>query len=173
MNCDHAGLVEGLTRKQQQYLRRGRRMASLFPKGSRFFSHVNRVVFGLTRGRIGAEMLGVPVGLLTTTGRNSGRARTVPIVYLDEGTHFLVAPSNSGLDVPPAWYLNLRAQPTAKVCTRTGTDRVVARELTGYELDEAWKRLTMHNPLLGGYQSCTKRPIPVIALERQENQGPG
>lgn len=132
MNCDHAGLVEGLTRKQQQYLRRGRRMASLFPKGSRFFSHVNRVVVGLTRRRIGAEMLGVPIGLPTTTGRNSGRARTVPIVYLDEGTHFLVAPANSGLDVPPAWYLNLRAQPTAKVCTRTGTDRVVARELSGY-----------------------------------------
>lgn len=158
--------LEALTNKQQDYVRRGNRMASRHPRGARFFSRANRVLFRLTKGRVGGEMLGVPIGLLTTTGRNSGRARTVPVVYLDEGSRFLVAPSNSGLDVPPAWYLNLQAHPVAEMRTRAGTDSVVARELTESELDEAWGRLLAHNPLLGGYQSCTERQIPAVALER-------
>jgi F420H(2)-dependent quinone reductase len=121
---------------------------------------------GLAGGRLGWTMQGVQVGLLTTTGRRSGRTRTVPVVYLDDGSRFLVAASNVGLDAPPAWCLNLRAQPNAELHTRTGSEHVVARELTESERDEAWGRLLEYNPVLGGYQSCTGRQIAVFALER-------
>jgi F420H(2)-dependent quinone reductase len=165
-----AGL-EGLTRKQQNYFLRGRRMALRHPKnGPRMFSNANRTVFRLTGGRFGSTLVGVPVGLLTTTGRSSGHSRTVPIIYLDEGSHFLVAASNSGFDAPPAWYLNLRADPSAEIRTRAGTSHVVARELAGPEREEAWRRLVAHNPFVVAYQSCTQRQIAVLALEQRQSQ---
>lgn len=142
-------------------------MAQRYPKGARLFSNANRALIRLTGRRLGGTMQGLQVGLLTTTGRRSGRTRTVPVICLDDGSRFLVAASNSGLDTPPAWCLNLRAQPNAEIHTRTGSERVVARELTDSEREEAWGRLLEYNPALGGYQSCTERQIALFALERR------
>jgi MGT family glycosyltransferase/deazaflavin-dependent oxidoreductase (nitroreductase family) len=163
--------LRGLTPKEQNYFRRGRRMALRFPWGPRLFSKSNRALFQLTGGRLGGRLVGVPIGLLTTTGRHSGRSRTVPVVYLDNGSRFLVAASNNGFDSPPAWCLNLQAHPNAEMRIRTGTERVVARQLTDSEHEEAWPRLLEHNPVAGAYQSCTERQFAVFALERLQKQG--
>ena len=159
-----------LTPKQQRYVRQGHRMAQRHPKGGHLFSDVNRALIRLTRWRLGGSMQGVKIGLLTTTGRHSGRARTVPVVCLEDGPRFLVAASNSGLDSPPAWCLNLRAQPDAEMRTRAGAERVVAYELNGAEREEGWSRLAKYNPVLGGYQACTGRRIALFALERPDRQ---
>jgi deazaflavin-dependent oxidoreductase (nitroreductase family) len=163
---DNAVDLEGLTRKQQNYFRRGRRMALRFAWGPRVFSKSNRALFRFSGGRLGARLLGVPVGLLTTTGRRTGRSRTVPVVYLDDGSRFLVAATNNGFDAPPAWYLNLQAHPNAELQTRAGTERVLARQLSDSEREEVWPRLLKHNPVWGAYQSCTEREFAVVALER-------
>lgn len=160
--------LKRLTPKELAYFQSGRRMSQRFPQGPRLFSRANRVLFRLTRGRLGGTLLGAPVGLLTTTGRRSGRNRTVPIVYLDDGSRFLVVASNSGFDAPPAWLLNLRAHPGAEMNTRSVAERVVARELTNPEREEAWPRLLEHNPMWGAYQSCTERQCAVVALERAQ-----
>jgi hypothetical protein len=59
------------------------------------------------------------------------------------------------------------SQPSAEIHTRTGSERVVARELTDSAREEAWGRLLEYNPALGGYQSCTERQIALFALERR------
>src|SRR5580658_6921583 len=133
--------LKGLTPKEQNYFRRGRRMALRYSWGPRLFSKSNRALFRLTGGRLGGRLLGVPVGLVTTTGRRSGRSRTVPVVYLDDGSRFLVAASNNGFDSPPAWCLNLRASSNAELHTRAGNERVVAHELSESEREEVWPRL--------------------------------
>jgi deazaflavin-dependent oxidoreductase (nitroreductase family) len=94
----------------------------------------------------------------------------VPVVYLDDGSRFMVVASNSGLDSPPAWYLNLRAHTEAQIRTRAGIEHVVAHELTALESEKAWPRLLKHNPMWGAYQSCTERPSAVVSLERIQNQ---
>jgi deazaflavin-dependent oxidoreductase (nitroreductase family) len=167
-----ADSLKGLTRKEQNYFRRGRRMALRFPRGPRLFNKVNSALFRLSGGRLGGRLVGVPVGLLTTTGRHSGQSRTVPIVYLDDGSRFLVTASNNGFDAPPAWCLNLHAHPNAEMRTRTGTERVVARQLTDPEREEVWPRLLKHNPVAGVYQSCMERKFAVFALERLQKQEP-
>ncbi len=43
---------------------------------------------------------------------------------------------------------------------------VVAHELTDAEREEGWSRLLAYNPVLSGYQACTKRRIALFALER-------
>lgn len=165
MSNSTEGLRE-LTRKEQRYFRRGHRMAARFAWGPRLFSNANRAVFQLTGGRLGGTMLGVPIALLTTTGRHSGRSRTVPVVYLADDARFLVVASNNGFDAPPAWLLNLQVDPHAELQTRTGTERVVARRLTDSEREAIWPRLLKHNPMWGAYQSCTERPLAVVVLER-------
>jgi F420H(2)-dependent quinone reductase len=158
--------LEGLTPREQNYFRRARRMALRFSWGPRLFSGANQILFRLTGGRLGGTLLGIPIGLLTTTGRRSGRNRTVPIVYLDDGSRFLVVASNSGFDAPPAWLLNLRVHPNAEMRIRAGVERVLARELTDLEREEVWARLLEHNAMWGAYQSCTDRQCAAVALER-------
>ena len=127
----------------------------------------HRLAFRLTGGRLGGSRRGVTCGLLTTTGRRSGRARTVPIMYLADGDRFLVVAANSGFDPAPAWYLNLLADPSATLRTARATFDVVARELTPDERDASWEKVVRFNPLYGAFQACTDRTIAVLSLTRR------
>jgi F420H(2)-dependent quinone reductase len=144
------------------------RLSRLLPKLS---GRANRAVYRFSGGRVGGAKRGIPIGLLTMTGRRSGKSRTVPVMYLDDGTRFLVVASNGGFDAPPAWYVNLKADPRAAFRTRSGTAKVVARDLTDAERTDVWGRLVLHNPLWGAFQSCTERQTTVVALERSQPDG--
>lgn len=52
--------------------------------------------------------------------------------------------------------------------TRSGTEPVVARELTHSEREHAWSKLLKLNPICRAYQSCTGRQFAVFALAVQE-----
>jgi F420H(2)-dependent quinone reductase len=164
---DADGLA-GLTPKEQERFLRFRRMVARFPRIRRAMGGGQRAAFRLTGGRLGGTLQGVPVGLLTTTGRRSGRARTVPIGYTDDGSRFLVAASNFGLDKAPAWFLNLRSHPEAEFRTRAGAERVVGRELSDAERDELWPGLLEDHPVWGAAQASTQRQIALVALERHQ-----
>lgn len=165
-------ILESLTPEEQRYFHRGRRMVERYPKGPRYFSAAHRAVFRLTRGSFGGTVLGSPIGLLTTTGRRTGRSRTVPVVYLEEEGRYLVVASNSGLDAPPGWCLNLRANPEATIRTGQSNKRVIGRELSSSERMRLWPRLLQHNAIWGAYQSCTERASAVFALEPLPNHTP-
>jgi deazaflavin-dependent oxidoreductase (nitroreductase family) len=49
--------------------------------------------------------------VLTTTGRHSGRSRTVLVQVFQDGPDLFVVAANSGLRRPSGWYCNLIAQP--------------------------------------------------------------
>ena len=76
-------------------------------------------VFRLTRGRALGQF-DLPVLLLTTTGRRSGKQRTIPLLYLEEDSTLLVVASMAGAPSNPGWYHNLVANPTVEVQTRAG-----------------------------------------------------
>ena len=155
------GVLDGLSVQERFDFRFSR----VLPKAS---GRANRAMYQLSAGRLGATHRGIPIGLLTMTGRRSGRQRTVPLMYLEDGTRFLVVASNAGFDAPPAWYLNLKAGPSAHFRTRSAEVSVTARDLTEAERSEVWDRLVEHNPLWGAYQSCTERRTTVVALERSK-----
>lgn len=151
-------VLESLSPKERLDFRMSRR----FPK---LTGRANRMAYRLSGGRIGSSNRGIAIGLLSMVGRRSGKVRTVPIMYLDDGPRFLVVASNAGFDAPPAWYLNLQADPNAQFQTRRGTVKVVARELTPAEHAAEWDRLVSYNPLWGAFQRCTQRRTAVVALE--------
>jgi len=114
--------------------------------------------FGLVQ-RIGET----PVLLLTTTGRRSGKARTVPVMYVPGEEPVLVA-SNGGSPSHPAWYLNLLADPRALIELEGERTSVVARTVTGTERERLWRRAVEVYPAYADYQRRTERALPVVVL---------
>ena len=121
-------------------------------------------VYRTTGGRIGASAGGITNLLLTTTGRKTGRSRTVTLAYLEDGGRFVVVASNGGSDHPPAWWGNLRQDPAATAQVGARTIPVTAREATAEEHAILWPRLKTVNPFYAQYEQITARRIPVVVL---------
>src|SRR5438270_9013540 len=67
-----------------------------------------------SNGRLGRRFIGAPVLVLRTTGRRSGQARESPMFFVRNGEGFAVVASNAASQRPPAWWLNLQADPRAQ-----------------------------------------------------------
>jgi F420H(2)-dependent quinone reductase len=108
---------------------------------------------------------GAPICLLTTTGRRSGRPRTVPLLYLpDDDGQIVVVASRGGMSSHPAWYLNLMADPRATVEFGSRRRLMLARQATDTERSELWPVLTAAYRHFDAYQQRTDRLIPVLLL---------
>jgi deazaflavin-dependent oxidoreductase (nitroreductase family) len=126
--------------------------------------HVRR--YRETDGEAGHEWRGATILLLTTTRRKSGGEFTTPLIYQPNGDDFLIVASKGGADKPPAWYLNLEADPDVTVQVLGDTFKARARDATPEEKPEMWKKMTAIWPAYDEYQERTDREIPVVVLER-------
>ena len=148
---------------------RHRSGARLMPRWTtRLHAWVYRRSGGRVLGRMGSQ----PVLLLQTTGRRSGRTRTTPVQYLADGDTFVVVASNAGAARPPAWYLNLRANPHAQIDVGGRSIDVRAQEAAGQERAALWRRLTTANPYLERAARKARRDLPLMALVAAAPTGP-
>jgi deazaflavin-dependent oxidoreductase (nitroreductase family) len=127
--------------------------------------HVRR--YQETDGREGHDWMGTSVLLLTTVGRKSGREIVKPLIYQRHGDDYLVVPSNGGSPTPPAWYLNLEAEPEVQVQVWGEKFKARARAATPEEKPARWRTMTAVWPQYDEYQKKTDREIPVVILERR------
>ncbi|HLI70751.1 MAG TPA: nitroreductase family deazaflavin-dependent oxidoreductase [Ktedonobacteraceae bacterium] len=131
-----------------------------------FRAFLSLIVFFYTStgGRIGGKTNGGDVLLLTTTGRKSGKKRTVPLIYIMDGPAYVITASAGGGDKNPGWFFNIRSNPRATIQVKD--KRLdVAGEVAGSEKRaELWARLTAALPFYGDYQKRTKREIPMVIL---------
>ena len=130
----------------------------------RWGTRLHAAIYRLTRGRVLGRVGGQPVLLLETAGRRTGQPRTTPVQYLADGDTFVVVASNAGAARPPAWYLNLRANPHARVQVGGRTIDVRAQEATAQERAELWQRLTAANRYLERAARKAGRDLPLMAL---------
>lgn len=110
---------------------------------------------------------GTTILLLTTRGRRSGVERTTPLIFRPHGDDYLIVASKGGWDAPPAWYLNLQAEPDVQVQIRGERFRAHARDATAQEQPEMWREMAEVWPDYDAYQERTERKIPVVVLERE------
>jgi deazaflavin-dependent oxidoreductase (nitroreductase family) len=103
--------------------------------------------------------------VLTTTGRRSGRPRSTPVAYLREGDSFVISGANAGLDRPPAWWLNLQADPDAEIEVGGRRLAVRAHAVKGAERDRLRARFLQQNAGADTTASFTIREVPIIVLE--------
>jgi deazaflavin-dependent oxidoreductase (nitroreductase family) len=128
---------------------------------------VHRLLVAVTRGRVGHEFGGMPVVELTTTGRRSGKPRTVLLTApLRDGEGYVVVASRGGDDQHPAWFLNLRDRPEVEVAIKGGERRpMLARVASAEERARMWPQIADRYRNYAGYQERTEREIPLVVLE--------
>jgi deazaflavin-dependent oxidoreductase (nitroreductase family) len=103
---------------------------------------------------------------LTTVGRKSGQERSVIVGYLEDGPDLVLLAMNGWDEGHPAWWLNLRARPDARVRMADGLERSVrAVQVTGEVRTRLWQRWIEVNPDLEGFASRRSTETPVIVLE--------
>lgn len=144
---------------------RGRPYSRPIVAAQRAATKLHSFVYRATGGRVGGRIVGGPVLLLTTTGRKSGKKRTVPLLYLEDGENLVLVASNGGAPVHPTWWLNLRANPEATVEVGREKLRVRAEEASPREKERLWPKLV---EMYGGYETYrrrTDREIPVVLLK--------
>jgi deazaflavin-dependent oxidoreductase (nitroreductase family) len=122
------------------------------------------LLYRLSRGRLLGRIAGMPVVLLTTTGRRTGRERTVALTALRDGSTLVLVGSFGGSDLSPAWLLNLRADPRATVRLGPVRRRVVAQEATDPEHARLWPVVVRTYEGYARYQERTARRIPIVLL---------
>jgi len=119
-----------------------------------------------TDGRVGRLFARRPCLVLTTTGRRSGRPRTVVLVYVLDGDRWVVVGSNLGSRRPPAWLLNLQDAPDATVTIAGRRTSVRATVASPEERERLWPIVDRRNyGQYGRYQAVADRTILLVILE--------
>jgi deazaflavin-dependent oxidoreductase (nitroreductase family) len=125
---------------------------------------VHRKLYAWTGGIIGGNSGGMPTLLLTTTGRKSGLARTVPLPFFPHPEGWAVVGSFAGSEKHPAWFQNLAANGNVRVQIMRRKVEAVARTLGPTERARIWADIIARAPMYGEYQTRTTREIPVVVL---------
>ncbi len=126
-----------------------------------------RVTGGWRGGKRTGPGYDIPILLLTTAGRRSGKNHTVPLGYMEDGPNYLIIGSYGGAVRDPAWILNLDNNPSATIQVKWRRIPVSAERPSPDERTRLWTKMVESNPVFGVYQSRTSREIPLIVLRPQ------
>jgi F420H(2)-dependent quinone reductase len=109
----------------------------------RLFWSAHRGIYRVTGGRVGLwrprnERWGTL--RLTATGRRTGEERSVILGYVRDGPNLVTLAMNGWAEEEPVWWLNLQADPGARVDLGDGPRVVRARAAKGEERARLWAR---------------------------------
>jgi deazaflavin-dependent oxidoreductase (nitroreductase family) len=119
-------------------------------------------------GTEGTELNGMPVVVLTSVGRKSGKLRKSPLMRVENEGKYAAVASLGGAPKNPVWYYNVVANPHVELRDGPDVKDMIAREVTGDEKAEWWERAVAAYPPYADYQNNTDRQIPVFVLEPAE-----
>jgi deazaflavin-dependent oxidoreductase (nitroreductase family) len=131
------------------------------------------ILYNLTGGRVHPSSIEDAVGLLelTTTGRKSGVPRAVSLVYIRDGSSYVVAASNAGRDRHPGWYFNLQSNPQVTVRINKQQIKAVAEVASPEQRSQFWEQLVQAAPFFAGYPKRARREIPMVLLHPVDEAG--
>ena len=129
---------------------------------------VHRGVYRVTGGRIGLwrpRANGWGTLRLTTTGRRTGRQRSVIIGYCEDGPNLVSLAMNGWGEGEPAWWLNLQTHPDATVDLVGGRRLVRGYAATGDQRARLWARWREIDTNLDAYAARRSSETAVVVLE--------
>jgi deazaflavin-dependent oxidoreductase (nitroreductase family) len=121
-------------------------------------------LYRMSKGKFANTIANLPILLITTIGRKSGKPHTNPVVYLKVGQDYLVTASAGGMDWNPGWYLNLKNRPEAKIEIGERIFNVQAVIIEGEERVRLYEEFKAVSSNFSKYEKGTSRMIPVIRL---------
>jgi deazaflavin-dependent oxidoreductase (nitroreductase family) len=116
-------------------------------------------------GARGTTLKGVPVVVITSVGASSGKLRKNPVMRVEHDGVYAAVASKGGAPEHPAWHRNLVEHPLVELQDEGAKGDYAAREASGEERAEWWKRAVAVWPDYDEYQTKTDREIPVFLLE--------
>jgi deazaflavin-dependent oxidoreductase (nitroreductase family) len=136
-----SAVSSSLSRSYARLLRRLGHSRRFTPVIKHVLSKVDRVLIRASGGRWSVSGRQFTTMLLTTTGRTSGKDRTVPVYYVRDGRNLVVACENLGLRAASQWPKNLFADPAARIEVDGTVAAYRARLATQQEVDRNMPRL--------------------------------
>jgi deazaflavin-dependent oxidoreductase (nitroreductase family) len=134
----------------------------------RLFWSVHRGVYRVFGGRFGLwrpRAKGWGTLRLTTTGRRTGRQRSVIIGYFVDGPNLVSMAMNGWGEDEPAWWLNLQTHPDATVDLVDGRRLVRGHAATGDERLRLWAHWRELDSNLDAYAALRPSQTAVVVLE--------
>jgi deazaflavin-dependent oxidoreductase (nitroreductase family) len=136
---------------------------SAVPSDEEFLAYNQGVISEFRANRGVVSQPPFPLLLLTTTGARTGRPATVPLGYaVDDGGRVFVIASKAGAQKHPAWFHNLRANPSVTVELGDSSYQAQAVVTAGDERDRLYAKVSDG---ASEYEKNTDRVFPVIVLE--------
>lgn len=113
----------------------------------------------------------MPVLVLRTTGRRSGRAIETPLTYFTDGDAIFIVASKGGDARNPGWFHNLVAQPDVTAIV-DGRETPLRAEVVTEESERRrlFEKAASTYSGYAGYQQRTDRTIPVIRLRARKSR---
>ena len=138
----------------------------------RKMTYVTVMFYHLTGERAFRGSADSPSGFLklTSTGRKSGQPRTVHLLYIRDGSAYVVTASNGGKQSPPGWFFNVRSNPQVSMKVQDRQVNAVAEIAEADKQRELWARLLEIAPMYAGYEKKTSREIPMVILQPVDEQ---
>jgi F420H(2)-dependent quinone reductase len=141
-----------------------------------WFTH--RGIYRVTGGRFGlwrprAERRANRWGAmrLTTKGRRTGQKRSVILGYLEDGPNIVTMAMNGWADGEPAWWLNLQANPVARLSLPDGPRTVRGRAAEGEERSRLWAKWRELDEKLDAYAALRSSETAIVILEPANEGG--
>ena len=128
-------------------------------------SKLHTLLFTVSGGRLGTRLVDNDMAVLTTTGRKTAKAHSVPLLVLTDGPDWIVVASYGGRPEHPQWYRNLVEQPSAILRVGAMKISVTAVTMDAHERALWWPRVVDAYSGYGVYASRTEREIPVVRLK--------
>ncbi len=119
----------------------------------------------ITGGRLFNTLQGDEVCFVHMTGAKSGRALTVPLMYVPYNGGVLLVASQGGAPKNPVWYGNLIKHPDIGVDHRGRHMELRARLATPDEKPALWPICDKHYAPYAEYRQRTSRDIPIFVCE--------
>ena len=136
----------------------------------RIISKIHGYIYRISRGRVGKQFGKVAILLLTTTGRKSGKKRSVPLTAIPYGANFILVASFGGSPVHPAWLINILQNPAVHIrvgsIVKQAKASIIDTTDPGYE--EMWEKAVATYGGYDNYKRATSRHIPIVVITPHE-----
>jgi deazaflavin-dependent oxidoreductase (nitroreductase family) len=125
-------------------------------------------MYRLTGGKLGGEMRGFKVLILTTKGRKSGKFFSTPLGYFERDGSYIIVASNGGGTNHPSWYHNIKGNPDdVMIQVKDKKMKVKPEIILGEPRRPLYDWIVSIAPNYGDYEKQTTREIPLVFLKPQ------
>ena len=117
-----------------------------------------------TDGKFGGKIQGLPVLLLTTTGRKTGKKRITPLGYFQHDGYYVITASFAAFGAKPGWFYNLKNNPEVALQIQDKQLAATAETVSHPLRQNLWNKLIEIAPNYKAYQQRATIEIPMVLL---------